>query len=178
MVVSPNKYTTESLDWSAYTGQRRNSKGNRKDNGRLGRIEPGTKTRPSREFCRWDHQGRRRRPHQQQRGWLGRFGAQKMRRVWTTCRGGMCSSESSIKESTLSARASSRRGAVWELGEAYLRPRARHSITKWRSKVVSRESTRSAYRKALWVSVDEVAGPKHCRRGLGRTKKRRAARQC
>jgi len=50
MVASPNKYTTESLDWSAYTRQRRNSKGDRKDNGRLGRIEPGTKTLPSREF--------------------------------------------------------------------------------------------------------------------------------
>ena len=65
-----------------------------------------------------------------------------------------CSSKSSIKESALSARASGRRGAVWELGEAYLRPRARRSITKLRSKVVSRESARSAYRKVLWVSVD------------------------
>jgi len=69
-----------------------------------------------------------------------------------------CSSESSIKESALSARASGRRGAVWELGEAYLRPRARRSIAKLWSKVVSRESARSAYRKVLWVSVDEAVG--------------------
>ena len=69
-----------------------------------------------------------------------------------------CSSESSIKECALSARARGRRGAVWELGEAYLRPRARRSIAKLRSKVVSRESARSAYRKALWVSVDEAVG--------------------
>ena len=94
-----------------------------------------------------------------------------------------CSSESSIKECALSARASGRRGAVWELGEAYLRPRARRSIAKRRSKVISCESARSTYRKALlvlwtkrWVLV-EAAGPKHCRRGLGRTRKRRAARR-
>jgi len=68
------------------------------------------------------------------------------------------SSESSIKESALSARASGHRGAVWELGEAYLRPRARRSIAKQRSKVVSHESARSAYQKALWVSVDEAVG--------------------
>ena len=94
-----------------------------------------------------------------------------------------CSSESSIKECALSARASGRRGAVWELGEAYLRPRARRSIAKLRSKVVSRESARSANRKVLlvlWIKqrvLGEAAGPQHCRRGLGRTRKRRAARR-
>jgi len=69
-----------------------------------------------------------------------------------------CFSKSSIKESALSTRASGHRGAVWELGEAYLRPRAHHSIAKRRSKVVSHESAHSAYRKALWVSVDEAVG--------------------
>ena len=49
-----------------------------------------------------------------------------------------CFSESSIKESALSARASKGRGAVWELGEAYSRPRARRSVAKLRSEVVSR----------------------------------------
>jgi len=56
-----------------------------------------------------------------------------------------CSSESSIKESALSTRASGHRGAVWELGEAYLRPRACRSIAKWRSKVVSHESMRNVH---------------------------------
>jgi len=91
------------------------------------------------------------------------------------------SSESSIKESALSARASSRRDAVWELGEAYLRPRACHSIAKRRSKVVSRESVRIEKHYGFlwtkqWVLV-KAAGPKHCWRGLGRTRKRRAARR-
>jgi len=66
-----------------------------------------------------------------------------------------CSSKSSTKES---ARASGCRGTVWEIGKAYLRPRARRSIAKLRSKVVSRESARSTYRKVLWVSVDEAVG--------------------
>jgi len=66
-----------------------------------------------------------------------------------------------------------------ELGEAYRRPRARRSITKRRSKVVSRESAHSAYRKVLlvlWMKrqvLGEATGPKHCRRGLERTRKRR-----
>ena len=95
---------------------------------------------------------------------------------WLWCVSG-CFSESSIKKSALSARASEGRGAVWELGEAYSRPRAWHSVTKLRSKVVSRESARSANRKVLLVLLikqrvlGEAAGPKHYRRGLGRTRK-------
>jgi len=69
-----------------------------------------------------------------------------------------CSSKSSIKESALSARASSHRGTVWKLGEVYLRPRACCSITKLRSKVISCERAHSAYRKVLWVSVGEAVG--------------------